>query len=101
MATPLDALKKFSRQDPTPEYFARSFAEVSEEKNERGAVILLAANLELCLRSVIKWHRVTTGDVYKMSFHEKIRIGSKKGLYGPETKHNLENASTFAACSAA
>jgi hypothetical protein len=36
MTPPLEALAKFSRQDPTPEYFVRFFAEVNDEKNERG-----------------------------------------------------------------
>jgi hypothetical protein len=88
---------RFSRQDPTPEYFVRFFAEVNDEKNERGAVILLGANAELCLRYAIKRHLITADDVDWMLFYgplrgfeAKIRIGFTMGLYGLETKHNLD-----------
>jgi hypothetical protein len=97
MTPPLEALAKFSRQDPTPEYFVRFFAEVNDEKNERGAVILLGANAELCLRYAIKRHLVTADDADWMLFYgplrgfeAKIRIGFTMGLYGPQTKHNLD-----------
>lgn len=99
MTKPLDALATLSRQDPTPEYFSRFHEEVNSEKNERGAAILLAANAELCLRFCIRRHLTTTEEADRMlfrsngplwSFEAKIRIGFSMGLYGAETKTNLD-----------
>jgi hypothetical protein len=99
MTTPREALANFSRQDPTPEYFSAFFAEVSAEKNDRGAAILLAANAEICLRYAIKWHLVMAGDAERIlfrssgplqSFEAKIRVGYAMGLYGEKAKENLD-----------
>ena len=99
MTTPLEALARLSRKDPTPEYFARFHAEISAEQNHRGAAILLAANAEICLRYAIKRHLATTDDAEQIlfqsggplrSFEAKIRVGYTMGLYGEQTKRNLD-----------
>jgi hypothetical protein len=99
MTTPLEALAHLSRQDPTPQYFSAFFIEVNAEKNDRGAAILLAANAELCLRYAIKRHLVTIDEAERTLFHSsgplrsfeaKIRIGFTMGLFGEQTKQNLD-----------
>jgi hypothetical protein len=99
MTAPLEALAHLSRQDPTPEYFSRFYDEVNAERNERGAAILLSANAELCLRFSIKRHLITAEDAERVLFHSsgplrsfeaKIRVGYTMGLYGPETRQNLD-----------
>lgn len=53
MTTALEALARLSRQEPTPEYFIAFQEEINAEKNDRGAAILLACNVEICLRFAI------------------------------------------------
>jgi len=99
MTTPLEALAYLSRQDPTSDYLAAFRDEVNAEKFDRGAAILLAANVEICLRFAIERNLVTTGDYYRLlfrsgaplnSFESKIRIGYTMGLFGDQTKYNLD-----------
>jgi hypothetical protein len=99
MTTPLEALAYLSRQDPTPEYFLAFHEEVNAEKNQRGAAILLASNLEVCLRYAISRNLAVVDDNYKLLFHSgaplrcfegKIRIGYGMGIFGDQTKNNLD-----------
>jgi hypothetical protein len=101
MTTPLQALAQLSHKDPTPEYFARFHAEISAENNHRGAVILLASNTEICLRYAIRRHLAKTDYteteqlLYRTggplrSFEAKIRVGYTMGIYGAQTKNNLD-----------
>jgi hypothetical protein len=99
LTTPLQALARLSRKDPTPEYFSRFHSEINAEPNHRGAAILLAANAEICLRYAIKRHLATTDDAEQIlfqsggplrSFEAKIRVGYTMGLYGEKTKGNLD-----------
>jgi hypothetical protein len=113
MTTALNALAYLSRQEPTPDYFVAFQQEISAEKNDRGAVILLACNVEICLRFAISRNLTTSIDAYRDLFHSggplrsfeaKIRIGYNMGLFREQTKHNLDrikairNAFAHAVC---
>jgi hypothetical protein len=98
MTTPLEALAYLSRQEPTPEHFVAFQAEINAEKNDRGAAILLACNVEICLRYAIDRNLTVAGDTHRSLFHTgaplrsfeaKIRVGYSMGLFGDQTKHNL------------
>jgi hypothetical protein len=100
MTTPLEALSSLSRQDPTPQYFVAFHEEVQREKNDRGAAILLACHVEICLRYAIHHNLVVvkkesqrllfhTGSPL-ISFEAKIRIGYSMGMFGKQTKVNLD-----------
>jgi hypothetical protein len=102
MTTALEALARLSRQKPTPEYFIAFQEEINAEKNDRGAAILLACNVEICLRFAIDRNLTLGIDAYKDLFHTggplrsfeaKIRVGYNMGLFRDQTKHNLSIAS--------
>jgi hypothetical protein len=67
MTTALEALARLSRQEPTPEYFIAFQEEINAEKNDRGAAILLACNVEICLRFAIDRNLTLGIDAYKRS----------------------------------
>jgi hypothetical protein len=96
MTTALEALARLSRQEPTPEYFIAFQEEINAEKNDRGAAILLACNVEICLRFAIDRNLTLGIDAYKdpggplRSFEAKIRVGYNMGLFRDQTKHNLD-----------
>jgi hypothetical protein len=99
MTTALEALARLSRQEPTPEYFIAFQEEINAEKNDRGAAILLACNVEICLRFAIDRNLTLGIDAYKDLFHTggplrsfeaKIRVGYNMGLFRDQTKHNLD-----------
>jgi hypothetical protein len=100
MTTALQALAYLSRQEPTPEYFVAFHDEINAEKNDRGAAILLACNVEICLRFAIDRNLTVGSEAHKELFHTggaplrsfeaKIRIGYNMGLYRDQTKHNLD-----------
>jgi hypothetical protein len=99
MTTPLQALAYLSRQEPTPKYFVAFHEEINAEKNDRGAAILLACNVEICLRFAIDRNLTQGIDPYKELFHAgaplrsfeaKIRIGYGMGIFRDQTKNNLD-----------
>jgi hypothetical protein len=90
----LEALARLSRQEPTPEYFIAFQEEIHAEKNDRGAAILLACNVEICLRFAIDRNLTLGIDAYKDLFHTggplrsfeaKIRVGYSMGLFRDQT----------------
>ena len=93
-----DALRSLSRKPTTPEHFKAYFAEVSAEKNDRGAAILMAAIVENALQIAIE-RRLSIGEgEYDLlfgndgsisTFSDKIRIGSALAIYGEKTKGTL------------
>jgi hypothetical protein len=99
MTTYLEALARLSRQEPTIQDFVDFQAEINAEKNDRGAAILLACNVEICLRIAIERNLTVEGEAYRLLFHSgaplrsfeaKIRAGYAMGLFGDQTKHNLD-----------
>jgi hypothetical protein len=50
MKKKLEALSSLGREEPTIKHFHSFFKEIREEKNERGAAILLASNVKNGLR---------------------------------------------------
>ncbi|HEX4556399.1 MAG TPA: hypothetical protein VH249_20585 [Xanthobacteraceae bacterium] len=99
MTTPLEALSFLSHQEPTPAYFVSFHEEINREKNDRGAAVLLGCHIELCLRYAIRNNLSQLENIQKLlfrsvgplrSFEAKIRLGYGLGLFGPETKNNLD-----------
>jgi hypothetical protein len=94
---PIRKLQELSKKAPTPEYQAEYVAQVSTEKNDRGAVLLIGSNLENMLESAIGrflfYDRVSKlfgQDKPLGSFRNKILIGYAMNLYGNDTFNNLE-----------
>jgi len=103
MKAALQALSSLAYQDPTPAYFAAFHEEIKREKNDRGAAILLSCHVEVCLRYAIrrgmKVKAQKIKDTEKLlfksggplhSFEGKLRVGFALGVFGDETKYNLD-----------
>jgi hypothetical protein len=97
--TKIEALAQLSRAEPTFEHFREFFEQVEAEKNDRGAALMLAANVELALTSIVRRTLVIKkGEDKRLfrfeaplgSFEAKIRIGYALDIFGPETKSNLD-----------
>ena len=95
MKEKLQALGQLSNAEPTFGDFHAFFKEVNEEKNERGAAILLAANVENGLRYAIA-HFLNVAPVNKLfrsslrSFEAKTRIGREIEIFGSQMEINLD-----------
>jgi hypothetical protein len=99
MPTKLEALAQLSRAMPTYEHFHEFYQQVSAEKNDRGAALMLAANVEngllyILRRTLVIKHgqdkRLFRFDAPIGTFEAKIRIGYALDIFGPETKNNLD-----------
>jgi hypothetical protein len=99
MPTKIEALTQLSRAEPTYEHFHEFFSQVAEEKNERGAALMLAANVEMALLHVVRRCLVIKKGQYKQlfgfespmgTFSARIRIGYALDIFGPQTKDNLD-----------
>ena len=95
MKEKLQALGQLSNAEPTFGDFHAFFKEVNEEKNERGAAILLAANVENGLRYAIA-HFLNVAPDNKLfrsslrSFEAKTRIGREIEIFGSQMEINLD-----------
>ena len=76
MTTPLEALARLSREEQTVQDFLDFQAEINSERNDRGAAILLACNVESCLRIAIERNLTNEGDVYRLLFHSGAPLRS-------------------------
>lgn len=92
-----DALSLLSKAQPTFEHFKDFHREATAETNPRGAVILIASNIENTLESallrLLKQER--TGDLFGVekplgTFRNKIWIAHALDIFGDETFLNLE-----------
>lgn len=92
-----DALSKLTKAEPNPEHFRDFYAEAIGEKNDRGAAILLAANIENALESALV-RILKNGRTSKLfgvekplgAFRNKIWIAYALDIFGNETFLNLE-----------
>jgi hypothetical protein len=93
----MEALSALTEIDPSPEHFIRYDEEASAEKNDRGAAILIATNLENALETAIVRHLRLRRRSKKLfgfnapfgTFDFKIRVGHAFGLFKDETEANL------------
>lgn len=95
--TLMSGLKELIEAEPTLEHYEQYFAEAKSETNDRGAALLLAANLENVLDiAIIKRLRLgeKSNNLFGINsplgtFGFKIRISSAIGIIGNETVENL------------
>src|SRR5262249_32789380 len=80
-------------------HFQEFYAQINDEKNERGAALMLAANVETALLYAIKrtlvikesqdWELFGYEGPIR-TFAAKISIGYALDIFGPQTKANLD-----------
>lgn len=94
----LTALKKLSSAEPDFDDFRPFKEEVKRQKNDRGAALLLAANIENALDVVLfrVLNPATKDEMFDQrgplgTFSSKILMGQALGLFGSETSRNLTN----------
>lgn len=93
----LRKLSELTNRPPTPEYQAEYQAQVDAEKNDRGAVLLIGANLENILESTIekflfpdRASKLFGPDKPLGSFRNKILIAHALNIFGDDTFRNFE-----------
>jgi hypothetical protein len=93
------ALRELSHQEATLDEMEEFQRQVDDEKNDRGACILMATNVELALDfaifRVLDWDDKTRGRLVSEegpagTFSQKTHLGSALRIYGHDTHHNLE-----------
>jgi hypothetical protein len=96
MPSALKKLKALSKQIPKPEHFSAFMREIAAEKNDRGAAILLATNVETALDYALisALRGAAFDDLFERDgplsdFHNKVQMGRALRIYGPETHSNL------------
>lgn len=93
----IKALREISEGDPTPDHFKAFRDEVRAERNDRGAAILLATNIENALDSALRQfldpkYYDSLGAMHGPlgSFSSKILMGRALSIYGEVTFKNLD-----------
>lgn len=88
---------QLTNREAEHEHFAEFQQQANSDKNPRGAAILIATNLELCLTYAIALflHPDRQSALFKRGgalngFSNKIAVGHAMDLYGEETYTNLE-----------
>jgi hypothetical protein len=92
-----ERLSRLSNAPATPEYNAEYLAQVQQEKNDRGAVLLIGSNLENTLESAIgkfcvheRLSLLFGADKPLGTFRNKILVAYAIDLFGNVTFENLE-----------
>src|SRR3984885_4981880 len=95
----LEALNRLTDTQPSHGHFALWQEEVTAEKNDRGAAILLGTNVENAIQSaIVRFIDVQAGQSGRLfrsnaplsSFANKITIAYALNIFGEETQTNLE-----------
>ena len=96
MVSPVQALRKLSRRDSTPEHHAAYVEQLTPETNHRGAAIIMCANVETALdaalQSMLFLDETSTlldGEDQFSSLAKKIELGYALRIYGPQSRANL------------
>ena len=96
MVSPVQALRKLSRRDSTPEHHAAYVEQLTPETNHRGAAIIMCANVETALdaalQSMLFLDETSTlldGEDQFSSLAKKIELGYALRIYGPQVRSNL------------
>ena len=99
MATSTESLNQLINAEPSPEHFEQYRDETHEMRNDRGAAILLATNLENALQRAIartlQVSQKTRKELFGLdspvgTFSYKIIIAEVLRIIGPETRANLD-----------
>jgi hypothetical protein len=95
--TALQALQHLVDEQPTYDTLIEFITETNSEKNDRGAAILLATNVENALHGTIvaMLRAQRTKELFGAnsalgSFANKIQMAYAMDIFGDETKHNLD-----------
>lgn len=94
----LTALKKLARRMPEPADIKAFSKEVRQEKNDRGAAMLICSFLDQCLKVAILRALPNEAAALKLfedrgvlyDFSAKISMAQALGLYGDVTRRNLD-----------
>jgi hypothetical protein len=94
----LAPLKKLRRREPKPEDLVRSYREIRRQKNGRGAALLACALLDRCLSLAIYSALPNKSQAENLledhgllgTFSAKISLGHALGLFGNQTRRNLD-----------
>ena len=99
LETAMKAVKTLSRLPPGPEHFERYREEAEETKNDRGAAILHATNLENTLESALASYlsiaRSRQEEIFGFNgplgtFSDKISMAQAIGIIGPVSRSNFD-----------
>ena len=95
----IEALNRLTDEQPTYDHFSEFIAETNAEKNDRGAAILLATNVENALQIALLRMFKTRKDQARGlfgsnsplgTFANKIQMAYALDIFGDETKANLD-----------
>jgi hypothetical protein len=94
----LEALNQLTDTQPTRDHLADFMKETNAEKNDRGAAILLATNVENALQGALMrmfGPRSNTRKLFGVNsplgaFSNKIEVGYALGIFGDQMKTNLD-----------
>lgn len=94
----LTALKKLGRRMPEPADIKAFSREIRQEKNDRGAAMLICGFLDQCLMLAIVRQLPNQTAAMKLfedraalhNFSDKINMAHAMGLYGEQTRRNLD-----------
>ncbi len=95
----LDALSTLSRTTPKHDHRKEFIQEINQEKNDRGAAILVVTNVEnalrICLQNILVNQDVLHDNLFGInapmsSFDSKIRMSYALGIIGSEMRKNLD-----------
>src|SRR5712692_31282 len=93
------ALRELARTEASPEHFGIFNEQVKDERNDRGAAILAATNVEIALRYALSRRLTLQKDQHECmfgldsplgTFDHKIRIAHALEVFGQQTKKNLD-----------
>src|SRR5271169_5654233 len=96
MVSPVQALRKLSRRDSTPEHHAAYVEQLMPETNHRGACIILCANVETAFDAALQamlfldeTSSLLDGEDQFSAFVRKIELGYALRIFGMQTRDNL------------
>jgi len=93
------ALRSLSKTSLSFDEFIEYQKQVGSEHNDRGACLLMAANVEIALDAaifhILKWDSSTREQLVSPegplgTFSQKIHLGRALGIYGEQTYYNLD-----------
>jgi DNA-binding MltR family transcriptional regulator len=94
----LESLSALSRATPKQDHRGDFIQEINQEKNDRGAAILVVTNVEnalqTCLQNILVNQDASHNDLFgnnapMATFDSKIRMAYALGIVGPEMLENL------------
>ena len=99
MKTALKSIRKLAQTEASSEHFVMFNEQIRAEKNDRGAAILAATNVENALQYALRRRLVVKEAQYESlfglnsplgTFDNKIRVAFAVKIFGEQTERNLE-----------